>query len=88
MSSPIFPLHLLLGESLYTKLLQHVQAQDYLFRYPVFSDAHPLNTGQRPEEFVLCLKASAHFADVLVREVWPAVAVCRWETGTGHWTEE
>ena len=70
MSSPIFPLRLLLGESLYATLLEHIQAQDYLFQHPAFSDAHPPNAGQRPDEFVLCLKASAHFADVLVREVW------------------
>ena len=70
MSSPVFPLRLLLGESLYATLVEHVQAQDYLFQHPAFSDDHPPNAGQRPEEFVLCLKASAHFADVLVREVW------------------
>ena len=89
-SSPIFPLRLLLGESLYATFLENVQAQDHLFQHPAFSDAHPPDAGQRPEEFVLCLKASAHFADVLVREVWQLWRYVggRRALGTGRKNEE
>ena len=90
MSSPIFPLRVLLGESLYATLLEHVQAQDYLFQHPAFSEAHAPNAGKQPEEFVLCLKASAHFADVLVREVWQLWRYVggRQALGTGRKHEE
>ena len=69
-SSPIFPLRPLLGEALYTTLLQHVQAQAYLFQHPAFSHASAPVVAEDLDEFVLCLKTSAHFADVLVREIW------------------